>query len=129
MANWTPHGFTAKMFALTARYVPPPKGIPPPVLWGDEAVARERLGTYASGVTTTRREIQMEFPFSPAGVVQLFRDYFEPTQVRLLPHAWTRPDRLRMLRTWKSCGVNITSWTMAATMVVNEYLEVLATRS
>src|ERR1700678_2450743 len=35
-ANWTPDGFTGKMFRLSRRYVPPPVEIPAPTLWGDE---------------------------------------------------------------------------------------------
>src|SRR6202789_2907743 len=33
MANWTPDGFTGKMFRLSRRYVPPPVEIPAPTLW------------------------------------------------------------------------------------------------
>ena len=34
------------MFALTARYAPPPPpGVASPVLWGEPAIVRERLGT------------------------------------------------------------------------------------
>lgn len=36
MANWTPEGFVGKVFSLTSRYVPPPEGIPAPVLWDNE---------------------------------------------------------------------------------------------
>src|SRR5690349_17875140 len=54
MANWTPEGFVGQMFALSARYVPPPQGIPAPVLWGKENTVRERLGPYASNIGTKR---------------------------------------------------------------------------
>ena len=44
MANWTPDGFAGKMFALASRHLPPPPGVPAPVLWGDEAtVQHQRL--------------------------------------------------------------------------------------
>src|SRR5579862_8187139 len=43
MANWTPEGFVGKTFRLTASYVPPPEGIPAPVLWGVEDNVKERL--------------------------------------------------------------------------------------
>ena len=43
MANWTPQGFVGKSFLISSSMVPPPP-VPPPVLWGDEAVVRERLG-------------------------------------------------------------------------------------
>src|SRR5207248_8306138 len=52
MANWTPTGFAGKLFALNTRYVPPPQGVPPPVLWGDEQVVRERFGTAVSRLDT-----------------------------------------------------------------------------
>ena len=55
MANWVPDGFVAKQFALGNRYVPPPEGIPAPVLWGDEQVVRQRLGGFASAIQTTRQ--------------------------------------------------------------------------
>src|SRR5215472_2414211 len=44
MGNWTPSGFVGKMFAVSAKHVPPPPGVPAPSLWGDEAVVRQRLG-------------------------------------------------------------------------------------
>jgi ubiquinone/menaquinone biosynthesis C-methylase UbiE len=34
MANWNPTSFTGKMFKVGSSHVPPPPGIPPPVLWG-----------------------------------------------------------------------------------------------
>ena len=40
LANWTPSGFIGKMFAVFARHVPPPAGLPSPLLWGDETVVR-----------------------------------------------------------------------------------------
>jgi ubiquinone/menaquinone biosynthesis C-methylase UbiE len=43
MANWTPEGFTGRMFRLSSRHLPPPVELPAPTLWGDEAVARLRL--------------------------------------------------------------------------------------
>src|SRR3954469_22361939 len=78
MANWTPQGLSGKMFALTARYVPPSDGIPAPVLWGDEEVVRERLGPNVSRIEIVRRAVSMEFPFPPRQVVQFFREYFGP---------------------------------------------------
>jgi ubiquinone/menaquinone biosynthesis C-methylase UbiE len=81
MANWTPEGFVGKTFSLTSRYVPPPDGIPAPVLWGNEKVVRERLGAFALETHTARRAITFDYPFPPRQVVQFFRDYFGPTQM------------------------------------------------
>jgi len=81
MANWTPEGFVAKQFALGNRYLPPPDGIPAPVLWGDEQVARQRLGAHASNIRAERRTVEFDYPFAPREVVQFFRQHFGPTQV------------------------------------------------
>jgi SAM-dependent methyltransferase len=81
MANWTPDGFVGKSFAISSRKVPPPPGIPAPVLWGDEATVRARLGPYTSRLNTVRRELVMDYPFGPRGIVDYFREYFGPTKV------------------------------------------------
>ncbi len=44
-STWPPDQFVGRLFALTARYAPPPPpGVAPPVQWGDPGVVRERLG-------------------------------------------------------------------------------------
>jgi len=43
-ATWPPEQYTGKMFALGAKYVPPPPGGQPVGLWGDPNVVRDRLG-------------------------------------------------------------------------------------
>jgi SAM-dependent methyltransferase len=82
MASWTPTSFQAETFKLNAKYSPPPPGVPAPVLWGDEKVARERFGSRAR-VETSKREVVFDFPFGPAKVVEMFRTYFGPTQMVL----------------------------------------------
>jgi len=44
-STWPGELFTGRMFQIAARYAgPPPQAVPSPVLWGDPAVIRERLG-------------------------------------------------------------------------------------
>jgi SAM-dependent methyltransferase len=44
-ATWPPELFVGRSFALVGRYMPaPPQPVPPPGLWGDPAVVRDRLG-------------------------------------------------------------------------------------
>lgn len=81
MGNWTPAGFTGKMFRLGAEYSPPPAGVTPPVLWGDVATVTARLTRAGFRVRTERRMLSFHFPFPPGGVVQLFRQYFGPTKM------------------------------------------------
>jgi SAM-dependent methyltransferase len=79
LANWTPAGFIGKMFAIFARHVPPPPGLPSPLLWGDEAVVRRRFNGAVEDLTLTPRMARMRFPFSPAAKVEFFRRYYGPT--------------------------------------------------
>lgn len=81
MANWTPGGFVGKSFAISASKLPPPDGVPAPVLWGDEATVRERLGRYAARLDMTRRNALFDYPFGARGMVEFFREYFGPTKV------------------------------------------------
>lgn len=77
MANWTPEGFIGQMFKTIARHLAPP-GMPSPVLWGDPAVARERLGGLVEGFAATRRTYRFKYPFPPAEVVEFFRVNYGP---------------------------------------------------
>jgi hypothetical protein len=79
LANWTPTGFIGKMFATFARHLPPPAGLPSPLLWGDEAAVRNRFNGSVENLRLTRQIARMCFPFDPAGTVDFFRQYYGPT--------------------------------------------------
>ncbi len=78
MANWTPQGFIGQMFKAVSKCIAP-SGMPSPVLWGDEATVRERLGHGLSDLTLTKRQYLFSYPFSPSEVVEFFRLYYGPT--------------------------------------------------
>lgn len=78
MANWTPQGFIGQMFKAVSRFIAP-SGMPAPVLWGDEASVRERLGHGLSELSLTRRQYLFDYPFPPSEVVEFFRLYYGPT--------------------------------------------------
>jgi SAM-dependent methyltransferase len=127
MANWTPDGLIARQFAIGNHYVPPPPGIPAPLLWGDEAVARQRLGPYSPDIKTTRRGLRFEYPFPPREVVRFFRTYFGPTQA-----AFARLDgrsaaayEAGLEQLWSEHNESPS----AGTVVRAEYLEVIARRA
>jgi SAM-dependent methyltransferase len=79
MANWTPDGFIGQMFKIVGKHVPPPPGVPSPLLWGSEATVAERLGTGVTDLRCTPRTITFNFPFDPAATVDCFRTYYGPT--------------------------------------------------
>ncbi|MGE0471911.1 MAG: class I SAM-dependent methyltransferase [Nitrospira sp.] len=78
MANWTPQGFVGQMFKAVSKFIAP-SGMPAPVLWGDEATVRERLGHGTSELNLTRRQYLFDYPFSPSEVVEFFRLHYGPT--------------------------------------------------
>jgi ubiquinone/menaquinone biosynthesis C-methylase UbiE len=126
MANWTPAGFVGKMFALTSRYVPPPDGLPAPVLWGREDTVRQRLSRYTSEIRTAPRKADFDYPFPEREVVQFFRDYFGPTQIAFsrLTGGAQAAYGAELEQLWREHNQS----TEGGTRVYAEYLEVIATR-
>lgn len=79
LANWTREGFVGRMLALHAALVPPPPGVPSPLLWGDEETLRERFDATRWRLTTTRRTLTFRYPHTPAGTAELFRATYGPS--------------------------------------------------
>lgn len=79
MGNWTPEGFVGQMFKTNGKHVPPPPGMPAPVLWGKEEAVRERLRDGIADLRLTRKMYPMKYPFPPSDVVEFFRAYYGPT--------------------------------------------------
>ena len=126
MANWTPNGFTGEMFKVSARHVPPPQGIPAPVLWGEESVVRERLGPLTSNIKTETRLIEMSYPLSPSAVVGFYREYFGPTKAGFAK--LDEPGQAAYARDMEAMWRKHNRGTEDHVSVANEYLEVIATR-
>ena len=129
MANWNPASFTGQMFKVGSQHAPPPPGIPPPVLWGDDATVRQRLAQSFTNIQTELVPIDFDLPTNPAGAVAFFRRYFGPTQV-----AFSRLDQpgqaafaADLESLWSSANVSTTPTTH--TQVRNQYLQITATRA
>jgi SAM-dependent methyltransferase len=72
--NWTPEGFVGQLFATMKPYLaPPPAGVQPPPLWGDENHVRELFGDRLADIVVERRNLVVD-RFSSADA---FRDYFK----------------------------------------------------
>ena len=126
MANWTPTAFTGKMFKTSARHVPPPPNIPPPVLWGDEEIVRGRLQEGIAELHLTRRPIRFHYPFSPAEVVEYFRQFFGPTQFAFA--ALDSDGQAALRRDLEQLWSEHNRADDGTTDVESEYLEVIAVR-
>ena len=74
IVSWTPTGFIGQMFAAMKPYVaPPPAGVSPPPLWGDEDHVRTLLGDRVTDLRCERRTVRVTHFAEPAD----FRDYFK----------------------------------------------------
>jgi len=124
MANWTSDGFVGEMFRSTAAFLPPPSDAPSPLLWGDTQRIAERLGERVRVLTVIPRTFSFDFPYSPAGVVELFQAFYGPTvrAFEALGPEERAALRLELERLWSAANLA----TDGGTMVDAEYVEVLA---
>jgi SAM-dependent methyltransferase len=126
MGNWTPQGFVGQMFKTFARFIAP-SGMASPAMWGDEKVVRERLGSGVSDLKMTRRHYNFDYPFPPAEAVELFRQYYGPTN-----RAFDSLDDLSAQRLREELETLWSTHNRAGsdlTFVAAEYLEVVAVRA
>lgn len=126
MANWTPNGFAGQMFKAVAAHVPPPAGMPPPVLWGVKETVRERLNGGLSRLETNERDITFTYPFAPAEVVEHFRNYFGPVQKAF--GALDETGQAALRRDLEQLWSKNNRATDGTTLLDSQYLEVIAVR-
>jgi len=126
MANWTPQGFIGQMFKTVSKFIAP-SGMPSPVLWGDEATVRERLGKGLSDLHLARHHYTLSYPFPPSEVVDLFRLYYGPINQAFASLDVEGQERLHLeLETlWSSNNQAGTD----CTTVFAEYLDVIGIRA
>ena len=125
MANWTPESFIGQLFKLIGRHLPPPAGLQPPAAWGSEAHCAALFGTSATTMRCERRHFNFRYR-SAAHFVQVFRDYYGPTQkafAALAPAGQNalEADLLALLGKLNTAGAN-------SLVVPSEYLEVIVTK-
>jgi SAM-dependent methyltransferase len=125
LANWPPDGFTGQGFRITAEYVPPPPGVPPPTRWGTEEGLRALFGTGVTSLQCTRRSVIFRYR-SAHHYLEHFRTYFGPTIRAFEGLPAERQEHLS-----RAMLENIQRFNQSGdeTMVVpSEYLEVVATK-
>jgi SAM-dependent methyltransferase len=130
LANWTREGFIGRLLAMHAAVVPPPPGMPSPLLWADEAALRERFDARTWQLTTAVRTLCFRYPHTPAGTAELFRTAYGPT-VRVC-EALDADGRVAvaadLAEHWARHARVVASTTGVMTEVDAEYLEVVAVR-
>lgn len=127
MANWTPRGFIGQMFKVTSAHVPPPPGMPSPLLWGEETTIRQRFLDGIADLTLTPVQVPFRYPFSTSETVEFYRMYYGPTQRAFAALPADKQPALR--RDLEDHWAKHNRATDGRTDVESEYLEVVATRA
>lgn len=78
MVNWRPEGFIGELFRTIGAHVPPPEGLKPAALWGNEERVRELLGHAVSSAVFKEGSIRMGFR-SPEHFADFFLTNYGPT--------------------------------------------------
>ncbi len=78
LASWTPDGFLGEMFGVITAHVPPPAGVPSPMLWGREDHLVELFGDSVDDIRSTKC-LQMFRYRSADEFVDYFRRWYGPT--------------------------------------------------
>lgn len=115
-ATWPGEQLIGRQFALIAKYVPPP-GLPSPVLWGDVAVIRQRLG---DSVTRLHHERGiMAVPALTTRHLRLFQEAKAGPFIRAIQALQDAPDRLAA---WRNEMEEVLGEYLQDNIVRHEYL-------
>lgn len=124
MANWTPEGLIGQMLRAHTKAAPPPAGLPSPLEWGVESLVERRFGDLVTSLASVRRTIELNFPFPPDEVAELFATNYGPTIATLKAADPIRGRQL--LRDLTKLFMEANAATDGTTTLVGEYLEVIA---
>jgi SAM-dependent methyltransferase len=78
LASWTPTGFIGELFRAIGTHVPPPAGVPAPMLWGTETHLRTLFGGSIASLETSERTFTFRFA-GAEDFVSFFRLWYGPT--------------------------------------------------
>jgi SAM-dependent methyltransferase len=123
LASWTPEGFIGQMFKVVGAHVPPPAGVPSPLLWGTDKQINELFGADCN-IALTRKHFVFRYR-SADDFFDTFITYYGPTF-----KAWGALDdagkaSFRSQLTALADSMNRATGSLA---VPGEYLEVVATK-
>ena len=124
LANWTPTGFIGRLLRTVSEYVPPPPGVPSPLLWGTPAHIAE-LFPSATRIDQTTRTFVFRYR-SPEHWVDVFRTFYGPVHkaFKALDVDAQAALEINLLALLRSCDEGGD----AGLVVPSEYLETVITK-
>jgi len=125
LANWTPDGFIGQLFKTLGRHLPPPAGVPSPLLWGTRERLQELFGAQAGSIETLSRNFVFRYR-SAEHWIDVFKTYYGPM---LKAFAALRPAAQQALHDDIVALIGRFNRSGDGTMVApGEYLEVVVTK-
>lgn len=106
-ATWPGEQLIGRQFSLIAKYILPPQGVDSPVLWGDAAIVRQRLGDRVQRIHAERGIMAV-----PA---------LSPRHFRLFQEAKAGPF-VRTVQALQPAPEALTAWREEMDDIVGEYL-------
>jgi SAM-dependent methyltransferase len=124
LASWTPQGFLGQLLRVVSKYVPPPAGVPSPLLWGTDVHLRE-LFAGAAGMAHVSRHFAFRYR-SAQHMVDVFRTFYGPVHKAFLAldpagQAALEAEFIELMNRVNSAGG-------AGLVVQAEYLETVITK-
>jgi len=107
-ATWPGEQLIGRQFSLISKYVPPPQGVPSPVMWGDVTVVRQRLG---DGVKRLHQE---------RGIMAI--PALTPKHLRLFQEAKAGPF-IRAVQALQQDPAKLETWRKEMDEILGEYLQ------
>jgi ubiquinone/menaquinone biosynthesis C-methylase UbiE len=96
-STWPPELYVGRSMALSSKYLPPPPGMPSPMLWGDPNVVRERLGDKVKDVVFHRA--RMDVPVLSAQIHRANTERTVGPLIKLVEAlSASAPEKLEQLR-------------------------------
>lgn len=122
-ATWPPDQLVGRLFALNAKYLPPPVGVPSPAEWGDVAIIAQRLGDWVRDLSFERGVMAV-----PALSLAHHRFYQESNAGSSVRTVQTLGADGARLAAWRAEGDELVEQYFRENVVRHEYLLTRATR-
>lgn len=126
LANWTPEGLFGEICGVIGSFVPAPRGIRSPLLWGSEPYIVKLFGPQASDLRCVRRHFNFRYR-SAAHWLEVFRSCDAPTREAFAALDGTRQQQLGAAITGLLERRNMAG--PGSLVVPAEYLETVITRA
>ncbi len=125
LANWTPQGFIGQVFRTIGKHLPPPAGVPSPLLWGTEGRIQDLFSLHAASIVCKTRNFVFRYR-SPEHWIEIFKTYYGPMLKAF--NALEAPAQVNLADDLKSVIERFNRSGDKTMVVPSEYLQIVVTR-